>query len=294
MKRLLYVLLVIHLTIYAQDTEKKYTQEEIEALRSSAKEIERKHQEKIDKGELDKSAFGTYSSQYGRPPIDWDTYEDGKYNEVAEAEKWDNYVVPPNANQRLEDYKNKKLFNLIILLAIITVMVVAGYFMFFRKKNTETTYKKRSSDLQSLKQNIDEVHNALFNSDEGNKALIEMANKGDYQAQYNLGTFYFKNQEFEKAKYWFEQSAINGDKDSQYQMGNLYLQGTGVKKDLNMAFSWYEKASKQEHSQSQHNLGLFYMQGEIVERNKEKALHWFKKAAENGYEPSKQIISTFG
>jgi len=116
----------------------------------------------------------------------------------------------------------------------------------------------------------------------------------DAESQYNLATLYFKKQEFEKAKYWFEQSANKGDKDAQYQLGNLYLQGLGVQNNLKTAFYWYEKASNQEHAQSQHNLGLFYMQGEIVERDKDKALYWFKKAAENGYEPSKKIIATFG
>lgn len=132
------------------------------------------------------------------------------------------------------------------------------------------------------------------NSKPQSNSSNRLANPVDAEAQYNLATHYFKKQQYIDAKYWFEQSAYKGDKDAQYQLGNLYLQGLGVQNDLKKAFYWYEKASLQEHAQSQHNVGLFYMQGEVVERNKDKALFWFRKAAENGYEPSKQIISTFG
>lgn len=113
------------------------------------------------------------------------------------------------------------------------------------------------------------------------------------ESQYNMGTKYFKQNDFEKAKYWFEKAAENGDVDSQYQLGNIHLQGMGTQKDMSKALYWYEKAALNNHSQSQHNMGMFYMQGEVVNKDEDIAHDWFKKAAENGYGPAIQIMNQF-
>lgn len=249
------------------------SEEERERAQELAEEARRKvHESRIERGAKE-SVFGTYSGSYPGTTID-------NQNSSQEKHKSDNNTLI-----------------IIIGVSVIVILLIIGFFMFSKKKPEETDLNTRNvspEDLEPLKEKIDEVHHSLFHTKKGLEALTEMANKGDSEAQYNLGTRYFKEQDYDKAKFWFEQSGLNGDKDSQYQMGNLFLQGLGVEKDLKKAFTWYEKAALQEHPQSQHNLGLFYLQGEIIEKNNDKAIFWFRRAAENGYESSKQILENLG
>src|ERR1044072_4009951 len=50
--------------------------------------------------------------------------------------------------------------------------------------------------------------------------------------------------------------AEKGDADAQYNMGQAYKLGRGVPSDLKLAQTWYEKAAQQGHQPAQANLGL--------------------------------------
>ena len=50
---------------------------------------------------------------------------------------------------------------------------------------------------------------------------------------------------------------------------------------------WYCKAAKENHAHAQNNLGILYREGRGVKRNIRKAIVWFTKAAEQGHEKAK-------
>jgi TPR repeat protein len=74
-------------------------------------------------------------------------------------------------------------------------------------------------------------------------------------------------QDYLKAKEWYEKAAIQGDSDSQYNLGVMYANGEGIKQDYLKAKEWYEKAAIQGHPYSQYNLGVMYANGEGINQD---------------------------
>lgn len=100
------------------------------------------------------------------------------------------------------------------------------------------------------------------------------AEKGDINAQYNLGRLYktgAPNQkiDFDKAITWFKRAAANGHQRATYSLGYLHYKGLGVPQDYKKAVAWFSKSSD---PMAIHFLGLSHYQGYGVPANKEKAL----------------------
>jgi len=78
-------------------------------------------------------------------------------------------------------------------------------------------------------------------------------------------------------------SAENGNKESQYKIGNMYTEGIGTNIDLVKAAEAYELSARQGYVKAEYKLGLVHYEGTGVETNKKTAYKWFKQAAEKGY-----------
>ena len=89
-------------------------------------------------------------------------------------------------------------------------------------------------------------------------------------------------QDYTKAKEWFEKAAEQGNANAQNNLGNLYENGLGVEKDYTKAKEWYEKAAERGVATAQYNLGFLYHRGLGVEQDYTKAKKWYEKAAEQG------------
>ena len=120
---------------------------------------------------------------------------------------------------------------------------------------------------------------------EGVKAKAE---KGDVDAQFNLGVCYatgagvMKDQA--QAVSWYRKVA--GEEwqyaRAQFNLGNCYFNGEGVAKDQAQAVSWYRKAAEQGLANAQANLGLCYARGLGVSKDVDEAVKWHRKAATQG------------
>ena len=117
--------------------------------------------------------------------------------------------------------------------------------------------------------------------------FTKLAEKGDANAQANLGYMYYAGegvpQDYEKAVYWYRKAAVQGNKDAQYNLAVSYAFGEGAKQDLTEAAIWYRRAGEQNHVVSQYSLGISYAYGEGVPQDQKEAARWFKKAADQGY-----------
>lgn len=58
------------------------------------------------------------------------------------------------------------------------------------------------------------------------------------------------NHQKEKAFHWFEKAAKQGDPQAQYRLGEMLLNGEGVKQDKVAAYSWFSLASEQNQPQA--------------------------------------------
>ncbi|MBU0799733.1 MAG: sel1 repeat family protein [Alphaproteobacteria bacterium] len=115
-------------------------------------------------------------------------------------------------------------------------------------------------------------------------ALEKKAEAGDADSQYWLAKRYRSANppDFEKAFYWHLKSAEQGHKESQNDVGAMYLGGKGVAADPHQARFWYEKAAQQGLTLSQANLAIMYDRSIGIPPDHQKALYWYEKAAAQG------------
>ncbi len=83
--------------------------------------------------------------------------------------------------------------------------------------------------------------------------------------------------------------AEKGDSEAQWEIGQYYSDGLldkrGVRlveKDLEIAVHWLRLSAEQGNDAAQNHLGVCLSNGEGVEKNETEALYWLKKALKNG------------
>jgi len=81
---------------------------------------------------------------------------------------------------------------------------------------------------------------------------------------------------------------------AQNNLGGMYNNGYGVKKDIKQALHWYLKAANQGNARAQNNLGVLYIKGDGIPRDREKAISWWKKAAKNGNITARNNLKKIG
>jgi cell division septation protein DedD len=82
--------------------------------------------------------------------------------------------------------------------------------------------------------------------------------------------------------------AENGDADAQFNLGQAYRLGRGVKLDLGSAKTWLERAALQNHVDAQATLGLLL----FGSGNQAEGTRWLKQAAEKGEARAMLIYGT--
>lgn len=181
----------------------------------------------------------------------------------------------------------------------------------------------------------------------GIKILINAAEKGDAKAQFTLGCIYAGAQydsedttwhedkvrttmkdetvdlnkfnpwtitmmvtkiNFEKAAYWWNQAAIQGNASAMEFLANAYRYGRGVEKNLCKATELMRIAAEKDNSWAQLNYGDMFRDGDVwiktdsvsingdyyfvirVKPNIKKAKEWWTKALENGNDSAKERL----
>ena len=123
-------------------------------------------------------------------------------------------------------------------------------------------------------------------SEDSLKLLIDKGEKGDTMTQVYLGDLYDIGwqieQDFIKAKYWFNKAAILGNAYASFSLGFMYENEHGVTKDYTKAKYWYEKAANLGQSDAMFSLGSMYYDGNGVTKDYSKAKYWYEKAANLG------------
>lgn len=82
--------------------------------------------------------------------------------------------------------------------------------------------------------------------------LLKAANQQYVNAELRLAYIFFNgnfgfDQDYEKAKYWYEKAAENGNAYAQYQLGTMYEYGLGMNTNDLLALDWYLKAAEQDY-----------------------------------------------
>jgi TonB family protein len=121
------------------------------------------------------------------------------------------------------------------------------------------------------------------------KTLTQQAELGDKQAQFELASLYMQGKQTpkneEKGIYWLRKSAEQNHAGSQYVLGCLYLNGEAeCLKDYKKAIYLLTKSAEQGILKAQYQLGIVYYNGECIPQDYQRAFYWINKASQYGDE----------
>ena len=134
--------------------------------------------------------------------------------------------------------------------------------------------------------------------------LLKKAEKGDCDAQFNVGHYYYRLREFKKAySWWLKCTKHNKRLGPIFNIGNLYYNGWGLKQNIKKAFYYFNLVIKKapilypKENIIYTQLALFligktYFDGTFIKRNKTKGLNYYQKAAKLGSINAAYILSS--
>ncbi|MDL2284802.1 sel1 repeat family protein [Oxalobacter sp. OttesenSCG-928-P03] len=113
--------------------------------------------------------------------------------------------------------------------------------------------------------------------------IIAKADAGDKEAQYEAGLIYLwgvdsLNANADVAAGWFMKAAEAGQPEAAYRLAALYVNGYGVRQNMERAHEWFEKAAEAGLGMAMFELGGMYEYGLGVKKDEEKARQWYEKA----------------
>jgi S1-C subfamily serine protease len=134
---------------------------------------------------------------------------------------------------------------------------------------------------------------ADFSQEEFRQTKLE-AEKGDLEAQVQLGQMYFSGegvpQNYKEALKWYRQAAEKGNAGAQNNLALMHLNGNGVAKNPIEGAKWMRMAATKGLPRAQVNFGRMYMEGVGVGRNALEAVRWFRRAAEQGDQTGQRTL----
>ena len=118
--------------------------------------------------------------------------------------------------------------------------------------------------------------------------FLERAAEQDLDvAQYALGKLYLSDDadvhDSAKGIYWLKRSADNGNDHAAYRLGKEYLSGKNVPKDTSTAAFYLNQAANDGNAYAQYLLGKLYLTGEGVQQDTNAAYQLFTKACYSGH-----------
>jgi hypothetical protein len=143
---------------------------------------------------------------------------------------------------------------------------------------------------------FDEAVNAYDNKNysKASELFLIEANKGNVNAQYNLGVMYSNGrgvpQNYHEAARWYRLAAEQQNAKAQTKLGDLYYIGQGVPRDYKKAVEWYRLAAEQGDMTAQLYLGDMYYKGQGLPKNITEAYAWWIVAAANGNQTARHNL----
>lgn len=129
----------------------------------------------------------------------------------------------------------------------------------------------------------------LWNEEANTTRIIRhFAHQGNPDAQTKLGWRYSTAtgvggyRHHQEAVYWYKKAAEQGYAKSQYNLGNAYKSGRGIKRNYDKAAYWLSLAVEQNQPNAKSALATLYLRGQGIERSYSKALDLYKEAVADG------------
>jgi hypothetical protein len=98
--------------------------------------------------------------------------------------------------------------------------------------------------------------------------------------------------DYEMAMRWYRQAADKGSADAMNNIGNLYGEGDGVRKDEAEAMRWYRQAADKGQVAALLNMASYYEWGRGVRTDQAEATRWYRQAADLGDGDAMEFVGT--
>jgi TPR repeat protein len=107
------------------------------------------------------------------------------------------------------------------------------------------------------------------------------ATAGDVVAQFSLGAMlYYGGDDTSQAVEWFRKAAAQQYAPAEFQMGQLYDFGFGVRQDDGEALMWYRKSAEHGSAAGHRAAGDFFRKGRGVPPDPAEAARWYRIGAD--------------
>ncbi len=121
--------------------------------------------------------------------------------------------------------------------------------------------------------------------------LLRAGNARDVESMFRLGCIYLtKLQIFDAALYWFEKAYKGGNVQAANNLGYMYENGIGVKKNSFTAFRYIKVSADAEIPEGLYLMGTYYARGIVVEYDWSKAIALYKQSAQMGFKKAKDVL----
>ena len=171
-------------------------------------------------------------------------------------------------------------------------------------KNAYQWFRKASEQAQgqSTFNKSDSMYNlaCCFQAGEGVEKNLDVALKwfkraaeaGSTDAMVTFGLWYWGKEDIAMMVMWLQRAVAEGDQpDALAVLGETYLNGEGVDKDVKLGIEYFEKAADQGHATAQFELGMMYKEGhEGLVQDVETGLKWLQEAAEQGEAEAQNVL----
>lgn len=121
--------------------------------------------------------------------------------------------------------------------------------------------------------------------------IVKAAEQGWAAAQHELGEYYYECKKFEDAVKWFSLADKQDYAQSSYMFGKMYLDGIGVKQDLQQGISLLERGAANGACEAYCLLARAYESGRGKEQDYKKAVEYYSVAALFGSEPARERLN---
>lgn len=102
----------------------------------------------------------------------------------------------------------------------------------------------------------------------------------------------YEQQNYAEAKDSYELGAGKGNAECMYRLGQLYVEGAGVKSDYILAQNWYEKSADKGYAPALYDIGLLYLKGGPgIKQNDATACKWIRLAAARGVSSARDWLT---
>lgn len=141
-------------------------------------------------------------------------------------------------------------------------------------------------------QELYEIAQFAYSKKDYNKAIYyykESAKENNDKAMLQLGKFYYEGMHvkkaYSKAYEYFTQASKKGNHQATYYLGILYSNKRTIYYDLQKAFSLFQSLESNNHAGALNRLGMFYTFGMgVTDKDYKKAVKLYERSSKQGFE----------